>query len=309
MRYFQNCALVSLLLAGIAEIAACSSGSDQPGTTASTTGGAGGAGSTTSAGTTGSTTTATSTTTGSPTTVTTTAGAGGAGAGTGGAGGSGGAAHSVCDGTGTRILALGDGVVDGFEGAAISPGWASFNDVMPTPNSFHIMQEAGGALGTGHFGHYAGTGARTTLLGGYGVGTIFNEAIDVAAKIYCVDITAFDGLTFWARAATAGARVNVNFVLPETNAVATDPALGGGDCVGTACYNHPYKTVSLTTTWAQYSVAFADAIMGGTARVTTRIQMLGWLSPDANWDFSLDEIQLYKGTPPTGPVGKADAGP
>jgi hypothetical protein len=310
MRYlnFQNCALISLLMTGMAETMACSSGSDQPGTTAATTaGGSGGAGSTTSAGTTGSTTTGASTTAGSTTTATTTAGTGGAG--TGGAGGSGGSGPSVCDGAGTRILGPGDGVVDGFEGAVISPGWASFNDVMPTQNSFKIVQEAGGALGTGHFGHYAGTGAKTTLLGGYGVGVIYNEAIDVAAKIYCVNITAFDGLTFWAKAATAGARVGVNFVLPETNAVATDPALGGGDCVGTACFNHPYRTITLTTTWAQYSVAFADATMGGTARVTNRLQMLGWLSPDANWDFSIDEIQFYKGTPPTGPVSKADAGP
>jgi hypothetical protein len=206
------------------------------------------------------------------------------------------------------LLAPGDGVVDAFEGAMISPGWSSFNDVMPTQNSFKITQEAGGALGTGHFGHYAGTGAKTPLMGGYGVGTIYNEAIDTTAGIYCVDITGFDGVTFWAKAATAGAKVGVNFVLPETNAVATDPALGGGDCTA-MCYNHPYKTVTLTTSWAQYSVPFAEAIMGGTARVTTRIQMLGWLSPDANWDFSLDEIQLYKGTPPTGPIAKADGGP
>src|ERR1044071_2980255 len=140
MRYFQHCALISLLVVGIAETMACSSGSDQPGVIASTTGGAGGAGSTTSAGTTGSTTTG-GTTTGSPTTVTTTAGAGGAGTGGAGTGGAGGTGPSVCDGVGTRILAPGDGIVDNFEGAVISPGWASFNDVMPTANAFHIMQE------------------------------------------------------------------------------------------------------------------------------------------------------------------------
>jgi hypothetical protein len=212
----------------------------------------------------------------------------------------------VCDGKGTRLLAAGDGKVDDFEGAMISPGWSSFNDVMPTPNSFKITQEAGGAVGTGHFGHYAGMGAKTPLLGGYGVGTIFNEAIDVAGGIYCVDVSGFDGVAFYAKAATAGAKVGVNFILPETNAVATDPALGGGDCK-TACYNHPYKTVTLTTTWAQYAVTFAEAGMGS-AKVGTRIQMLGWLSPDANWDFSLDEIQLYKGTPPMGPIA-GDGGP
>jgi len=189
----------------------------------------------------------------------------------------------------------------------LSPGWSSFNDVMPMPNSFKIMQEAGGALGTAHFGHYAGTGAKTPLTGGYGVGVIYNEAIDVSAGTYCVDISAFDGVTFWAKAAMAGSKIGVNFVLPETNAVATDPSLGGGDCVS-GCYSHPYKTIMLTTSWAQYSVAFADA-GGGSAKVKSRIQMLGWLSPDSNWDFSLDEIQLYKGTPPTGPVGGNDAGP
>jgi hypothetical protein len=41
---------------------------------------------------------------------------------------------------------------------------------------------------------------------------------------------------------------------------------------------------------------------GGTVKVGNRIQELGWLSPDADWDFSIDEIQFFKGTPPTGPV-------
>jgi hypothetical protein len=317
MRYlnFQNTALISFLVAGVA---ACSSGTDTPANTgaAATTSGAGGSGST-SAGTGGSssTTSGTPSTTAASTTATTTAGTGGAGgaAGTTGTGGSGGSvpgAPSVCDGKGTRILTTVDGKVDNFEGPVISLGWSSFSDVMPTPNSFRIAQEVGGALGTGHFGHYAGTGARTTLLGGYGVGTIYNLAIDVTAGIYCVDITAFDGMTFWARAATAtAARVGVNFVTPETNLKATDPLIGGGDCVNPGCYNHPQKLVTLTTTWAQYNVTFAEALGGTGARVKTVLQLVGFLSPDAAWDFSIDEIQLYKGTAPTGPVGGGDAGP
>jgi hypothetical protein len=120
-------------------------------------------------------------------------------------------------------------------------------------------------------------------------------AIDTAGGIYCVDISAFDGVTFWARAATAGSKVGVNFVVPATNAKAD-----GGDCVS-GCFLHPQKTITLTTDWAQYSVAFSAA-SGGTAKVTNRLQELGWLSPDSDWDFSIDEIQLYKGTPPTGPV-------
>jgi len=74
-----------------------------------------------------------------------------------------------------------------------------------------------------------------------------------------------------------------------------------GDCA-TACFNHPQKMVSLTTSWVQYSVPFADAV-GGANRVTGVVQQLGWLTPDANWDFWIDEIQFYKGTPPTTAVG------
>jgi hypothetical protein len=230
-----------------------------------------------------------------------TTGTGGAGVtGTGGSaaigtGGSGPSVPSVCDGTATRILALDQGKVDNFEDASLSPGWSPFNDVMPTPNSFKMIQESGGAISTAHFGHYAGTGARTPVMGGYGVGVIYNVAIDQTAGIYCIDISAFDGVTFWARAATAGAKVGLNFVVPQTNA-----KVDGGDCM-TGCFLHPSRTITLTTQWAQYSVTFAEA-SGGTARVTNRLQELGWLSPDSNWDFSLDEIQFYKGTPPTTPV-------
>jgi hypothetical protein len=168
---------------------------------------------------------------------------------------------------------------------------------MPTSNAFKIMQEAGGALQTAHSGHYMGTGAKTPTMGGFGVGTIYNMAIDKTGGIYCVDVTAFDGLTFWAKAATANAKVGVNFVVPETNAVAD-----GGDCTA-SCYNHPQKMLALTTDWAQYSVPFSAAMGGTGAKVKGRIQEIGFLSPDANWDFSIDELQLYKGAPPTTPVG------
>jgi len=174
--------------------------------------------------------------------------------------------------------------------------------VMPTINAFKIIQESGGALGTGHFGHYAGMGAKTPVMGGFGVGAIYNAAIDKTAGFYCVDISAFTGVTFWAKAATTGSKVAVNFVVPETNAKMDD-----GDCLS-GCYVHPAKTIALTTTWAQYSVTFAEAT-GGTAKVKNRIQLLGFLSPDATWDFSLDEIQFYSGTtPPAGPVATPDGG-
>jgi hypothetical protein len=301
----QGYAVISLL-AAVAAGNACSSGSDTPGGTKAGSGGAGGsATSTTTNGTAGSTTTSSTTTDMTTTTssTTTTMGTGGStgtgGAGTGGAGG--GIGKSVCDGTGTRLLM--DPFVDDFEGAAVKDGWSTFNDVTPI-NSFKLALAAGGAVNTGHAGHYAGTGAKTPMMSGFGVGLIYNAAIDKTAGIYCINIANYDGITFWAKAATPMFKVDVNFVLPETNAVAD-----GGDCVNPGCYNHPRKTITLTTMWAQYSVAFADAA-GGSAKVTTRIQELGWLTPyTADWDYSIDEIQFYKGTPPTGPAAHGDGGP
>jgi hypothetical protein len=170
-------------------------------------------------------------------------------------------------------------------------------------NAFKITQVAGGAAGTAHSGHYAGTGATTPTMGGFGVGTVYNTAIDPVRGIYCIDISAFAGVSFWAKAGTAGSQISLNFVLPQTNmAMENDAGMQvGGDCYSN-CYNHPHVTFTLATQWAQYTAAFADAT-GGSARVASVIQQLAWLSPDSSWDFTLDEIAFYSGTPPTGPVG------
>jgi hypothetical protein len=282
---FRNYALASSLFL-VTGLAACSTGNES-----TTTAGSGGS-------------------SGSGTGGSTTAGSGGSGAGTGGSvagtggtiggggmdGGTG--VPSVCDGTGTRPLTLTDTKIDNFEGATLDPGWYSFNDVMPMPDSFKLMIQAGGAATTAHSGHYAGMGAKTPLMMGYGVGASFNLAIDKTAMIYCVDISVFDGVTFWAKAAKAGSKIALNYVLPQTNKMKD-----GGDCpdASTNCYRHPQKSVTLTTDWAQYSVTFAEAT-GGTAKVTNRIQELVFISSDADWDFSIDEIQYYKGTPPVGPT-------
>ncbi len=289
----------SVLILGLWAAAACSSGTtsatgaQEAGATTSTT--------TSSGSSSGTTTSSSGTTSGSTSGTTSSSGSS-----------SGMVTSGVCVGAGTRMLGLNssDEFIDDFEEAMISPGWSSFNDVMPTPNSFLIMQVPGGAVGTAHAGHYAGMGAitPTSMPAGYGVGTVYNAAIDPGAGIYCVDITAYDGVSFWAKAGTAGAKISLNYVLPTTNMAMSNDAgvMLGGDCQ-TNCYNHPRVTVTLTTEWAQYMAPFAMAT-GGSAKVETVIQELAFLSPDSNWDFSLDEIAFYKGTPPAGPVGAAPAG-
>ena len=234
----------------------------------------------------------------------------GSSSGSGGASGSGGtstppASTSVCAGAGTRVLTPNEAFIDNFEEAAIVPAWSSFNDETPTDNIYEITQVAGGACGTAHSGEYAGKGAITVAAGGSGVGTIFNEAIDPAAKVYCVDISAFDGVSFWAKSTNPGSTITVNFVLPSTNAMSTN-SMGqpsGGDCDPKTmqCYDHPRVPVTLTSDWAHYTVKFSAAT-GGSAPVGNVLQEIAWLSPDASWNFSLDEIAFYKGTPPAGAV-------
>jgi hypothetical protein len=222
----------------------------------------------------------------------------------------------VCKGAGTRVLttSMADAFIDDFEEAVISPGWSSFSDVPGMLNVAQIMLATPGAATTAHAGHYSGSGAIISTMNGYGVGTVYNTAINPAIGQFCVDIAAFDGVAFWAKAATAQS-ISLNFVLPETNAVSeVDGGMNtGGDCVGTGtghvgCFNHPSITFALTTEFKQYTAPFASAtpgtVPGGMPiSVGSVIQELAFLSPGADWDFTIDEIAFYKGTPPTGPVG------
>ncbi|HEY0711714.1 MAG TPA: hypothetical protein VGF45_03515, partial [Polyangia bacterium] len=172
------------------------------------------------------------------------------------------------------------------------------------PNSIRMASVMPGAVMTARAGRYNGTGAKLATAGGYGVGAVYNLAIDPGGGFYCVDISNYDGISFWAKAGKAGSIISINFVLPETNKKSMDPQgrPNGGDCEQ-LCYIHPQKNVQLTTEWAQYTVRF-DQALGGAAEVRDRIQQIAILSPEVDWDFTIDEIAFYKGTPPPGKVGQ-----
>jgi hypothetical protein len=318
----QNAVLVSLAVAGVA-LSACSS-SDTPRPTG--TAGAGTAGDGSTAAGSGNTTSSAGDqgTAGSPPA---SGGAGDGAAGGGTAGGGAGGPPSVCDGPGTKMLALTDAFIEDFECTTapctapktVADGWSTFNDLGKpgtdmvnmevADNMINLLSIMPGAGTTAHAGRYMGTGANPSTKMGFGVGAIYNLVIDPAGGFYCEDISVFDGVSFWAKTdIDAGSTVNVNFVLPNTNAELknADGKEAGGDCTGNTCYNHPKKAVTLTADWMPYTVAFADA-GGGSAKVKNLIQELGFLSPDATWDFSIDEIAYYKGTPPTPPVAPAAA--
>ena len=220
----------------------------------------------------------------------------------------------VCAGTGTLPLTntQADAFIDDFEEASgISPGWSSFNDVSPTINAFQIAQVAGGAVSTAHAGHYAGTGAKQPPTPGAlrrrAPSTTLRSAANRAS--FASTFPSFTGVSFWAKAATGGSTIALNFVVPQANEPVLNDAgvqVGGGDCEA-SCYNYPHVSFTLTTSWAQYTAEFSAAT-GGTAKVSSVIQEVEWISPDTNWDFTLDEIAFYSGTPPTGAVGPNPVG-
>ncbi|HWZ92921.1 MAG TPA: hypothetical protein VNW92_28845, partial [Polyangiaceae bacterium] len=107
------------------------------------------------------------------------------------------AATGVCSGAGTRVLTLADAKVEDFEAAVISPGWSSFDQ--PDNGGAHdvfkmALVTTDGAATTKQSGEYQGTGILTVKEGGFGAGTVYNTAIDTALGIYCVDVSAFDGV-------------------------------------------------------------------------------------------------------------------
>jgi hypothetical protein len=320
----QNAVLVSLTVAGVAlgaSLSACSS-SDTPRPTADggATGTAGasntaGSGNATAGG--GDQGTAGSTPAGGGDQGTAGSTPAGGGAGGGSAGGAA-TGPSVCDGLASRVLMAtpADAFIDDFEmeqmnvttmmldPTAAAPGWYGFNDITP-PNSVQMLRAAGGAATTMFSGHYAGMGAKTPVAGGYGVGVEINVGVakDLTPPQYCVDASAFTGVSFWAKAAAVtNAKISAGFVVPSQNQV-----MNNGDCPDTApaakCNNYPQKNFVLTTDWAQYTVTFAEVTGSTGAKVVDgKVQQILFLAPTANWDFSLDEVAFYSGTAPTGPV-------
>jgi hypothetical protein len=218
------------------------------------------------------------------------------------------------------------------------PGWYSYSDLGPAgadPSDsscgatglvgaarsvcnengmFKISRTAGmGAAATAFFGEYEGTGANVPPTpGAFGVGVEMNVGDNPTAlpPQYCVDASVFTGVSFWAKVGNAAnATVVANFVIPSQN-VPTPALVEAGapdaDCTSVAagaCYNFPQKTFALSTVWKQYTINFAEVTGATGAKIVHgRLQQLMWLAPTTNWDFSLDEIAFYNGTPPAGPV-------
>ncbi len=163
-----------------------------------------------------------------------------------GTGGTGSAAPSVCDGAATHPLPIGEAYIDNFETTTRFESWYSFSDTTP-PNMPKPERVPMGALATGFSGHVTATGIKSSKAMGYGAG--FGFGLVDPALFKCVDLTAFDGISFWAKG-TAGADNTLKFqiVSPLTQPSDSDPV---GDCKPmTACaFAHPAKVITLKADW------------------------------------------------------------
>jgi hypothetical protein len=205
---------------------------------------------------------------------------------------------SVCDGN-TRLLSLADGYIDNFETVARFGQWYSFSDTTP-PNMPPIVRQASGALATGWAGY--GTAEDILQVGnkGYGAGIGF-QLVNPAAGETCVDVSAFDGISLWAK----GASGTANLLKFQVTVPASQPrdAVPPGDCVPqTACaYEHPTKTLLLTNGWAHHVIRFAD-LTSPTVVFSGKFLAFNIITPDTSWNVSIDEVTFYKGTAPTTPI-------
>lgn len=212
---------------------------------------------------------------------------------TGGMGGEGGSSGppSVCDNN-VNEIAADKGFVDDFETDMAFPGWYAFADTAAA-NFNTIAREAGGAVMTTMAGHLSATGVKAPTEGGFGAGVGFGLK---DATMACAGIAAFDGISFWAKG-TAGADNALRFQAVHP---ATQAKMDGGDCE-TNCYNHPGKSITLTPEWKQYTIKWTE--LAGAVKVDGIILGLNWITPGPDFDIWIDEVTLFSGTAPTGPIG------
>ena len=217
---------------------------------------------------------------------------------------------SVCDGAATYALPIGLAYIDNFETATNFDGWYSFSDTTP-PNMPKPERVMPGALSTMYSGHVTAMGIKSSKAMGYGAGFGFN-VVD-PAKGKCVDLTAFDGISFWAKG-TAGTDNTLKFqiVSPATQPTNETPA---GDCTPmTACaFAHPAKVITLTAAWSQIIIKWTD--LAPAAAFKGKALAFNMITDGPNYDVNIDEVTFFSGTapatavmPPTAAGGSGGSG-
>jgi hypothetical protein len=229
-------------------------------------------------------------------------------------GGSGGAAAgSVCDDL-TTPLTANDTFISNFEPTDPHLAmWVESDDMLCTSIvGLGTPVAAGGAGGAGGapaamYGGPESPGAAGTQYAGHLVGdlcTSWGASLSIGFGSPCVDVTVFDGISFWAKGGATTSSMDVQVGLAATTATTA-----GGDCLESSvpgCWDHPRKDIILTTEWQHFTITWAEFKQqrwGLIATWPTGVIMQFDFAHDAgSFDFWIDEIALYKGTAPAGAV-------
>jgi hypothetical protein len=134
---------------------------------------------------------------------------------------------------------------DGTDGGMLTPAPA------PAGSAAQIIATIPGGRGaSAHAAHVVGNSGFTN----YGAGMGFNLNVD-AGSPHVYDATAYQGFTFWARAAGDASSTVVLFNVLDRN-TAMPPS--GGICDGGACNGSFGSTLVLTDAWQLFTVHYTD---------------------------------------------------
>jgi hypothetical protein len=108
------------------------------------------------------------------------------------------------------------------------------------------------------------------------------------------DLTAYSGLTFYAKSRAGATKVHVAFAT-----LTTTPVDDGGDCA-TDCTDHYAGVVTLDTSWVEYSIDFSSLKQEGWGPkpedlAHTIFIYFGFLGTDGgptSFDFLIDDVRL-----------------
>jgi hypothetical protein len=134
---------------------------------------------------------------------------------------------------------------DGTDGGMLTPALA------PIGTAAQIIAVIPGGRGaSAHAAHVVGNSGFTN----YGAGMGFNLNVD-SGMPHVYDATAYQGFTFWARAAGDAGPTVVLFNVLDRN---TAQPVSGGICDGGACNGSFGVTLALTDAWQLFTVHYSD---------------------------------------------------
>jgi hypothetical protein len=236
------------------------------------------------------------------------ASSGGASAGAPSAGAAGNAPSAGAANSGGDASGGGGGLLSGMAGSGGASGPSACDGKLVMPPALIADFEQGVAGWYGYIGNLAAPVVSTepgAAMTAYAAR--FSGGMAKISGMYfpmpCRDVSEFDGMSFWGRSETPSA-VRFLAVIPKT-----DPTAGIGDCDAATmtCSDHPGKPFTFGPDWTLYHAAWSELKQlgfGAPASFDNVINAVLWINDGAvdHFNFSIDEVTFYTGTPPTPPT-------